>query len=206
MAKHVIPHQHKISIDDRKAIKTHQPLLVWLTGLSGSGKSTIASELEFRLNQEFQVHTYLLDGDNIRTGLNADLGFSDLDREENIRRIGEVAKLMADAGLIVITAFISPFQRDRDRVRKLLPVNQFWEVFVDCPLEICEQRDPKKLYQKARSGEIPEFTGITSPYEAPINPEYTVHTDKEPLQDCVDHLVKKMLDEEIISIKNKKSE
>lgn len=201
MANHIIPHQHKISVDDRTNVKPHQPLLIWLTGLSGSGKSTLASELEFRLNKEFNVHTYLLDGDNIRTGLNSDLSFSDNDREENIRRIGEVARLMVDAGLIVITAFISPFQRDRDCVRKLLPQGQFWEVYVDCPLEVCEQRDPKNLYQKARAGIIPEFTGISSPYEPPNTPELTVNTDKETLRECVDRLIQKLVIDKVISIK-----
>ena len=192
MNNHVIPHQHHINQSDRTAIKPHQPLLIWLTGLSGSGKSTIASALEKRLNQEYHAHTYLLDGDNIRTGLNADLGFSDSDREENIRRIGEVAKLMVDAGLIVITAFISPFQRDRDRVRKLLPFGQFWEVYVECPIEICEQRDPKQLYHKARLGQIPEFTGITSPYEPPLNPELILHTAQDPLETCVNQIIQKL--------------
>jgi adenylyl-sulfate kinase len=198
MSNHIIPHQHPISQSDRTLIMHHQPLLIWLTGLSGSGKSTIASALELRLNKEFGVHTYLLDGDNIRSGLNSDLGFSDFDREENIRRIGEVAKLMVDAGLIVITAFISPFQRDRDRVRSLLPSGQFWEVYVECPLEICEQRDPKRLYAKARLGKIPEFTGITSPYEAPQNPELILHTARDPLEDCVNHIIRKLNTENIM--------
>lgn len=199
MNNHIIPHQHHISQSDRIAIMHHSPLLIWLTGLSGSGKSTIASALELRLNKEFGVHTYLLDGDNIRTGLNADLGFSDSDREENIRRIGEVAKLMVDAGLIVITAFISPFQRDRDRVRALLPAGQFWEVYVECPLEICEQRDPKRLYAKARQGQITEFTGISSPYEAPLRPELVLPTHTETLESCVNQLIQKLLVEKIIS-------
>lgn len=198
MSDYIIPHHHPISQADRTTIKHHQPLLIWLTGLSGSGKSTIASALELRLNKEFGVHTYLLDGDNIRTGLNADLGFSDTDREENIRRIGEVARLMVDAGLIVITAFISPFQRDRDRARSLLPSGQFWEVYVDCPLEICEQRDPKRLYAKARLGQIPEFTGITSPYEPPVNPEIIIHTARDPLEDCVNHIIQKLDEENIM--------
>ena len=200
MSDHIIPHQHQISQSNRTAIKHHQPLLIWLTGLSGSGKSTIASALELRLNKEFQAHTYLLDGDNIRTGLNSDLGFSDSDREENIRRIGEVAKLLVDAGLIVITAFISPFQRDRDRVRALLPAGQFWEVYVECPLEICEQRDPKQLYAKARQGQIPEFTGISSLYEPPINPQLMVRTHLDSLDACVHQLIQKMASERIISI------
>ncbi|PKO04198.1 MAG: adenylyl-sulfate kinase [Chloroflexi bacterium HGW-Chloroflexi-3] len=202
MSNHIIPYQHQISQSDRTAIKQHQPLLIWLTGLSGSGKSTIANTLERRLNKEFGLHTYLLDGDNIRIGLNADLGFSDTDREENIRRIGEVAKLMVDAGLIVITAFISPFQRDRDRVRTLLPAGQFWEVYVECPLEICEQRDPKRLYAKARLGQIPEFTGVTSPYESPHNPELVLHTARDPLEDCVNHIIQKMIEEQIIKTVN----
>ncbi len=199
MSDHIIPHQHDINQVDRTAIKHHQPLLIWLTGLSGSGKSTISSALELRLNKEFGVHTYLLDGDNIRTGLNADLGFSDDDREENIRRIGEVAKLLVDAGLIVITAFISPFQRDRDRVRALIPSGQFWEVYVECPLEVCEQRDPKRLYTKARQGQIPDFTGISSPYEAPISPEMILSTHTQPLESCVNQLIQKLLEESVIN-------
>lgn len=201
MDNHIIPHQHHIDQSDRTEIKQHQPLLIWLTGLSGSGKSTIASALELRLNKEFHVHTYLLDGDNIRTGLNADLGFSDSDREENIRRIGEVAKLIVDAGLIVITAFISPIRRDRDRVRKLLPSEQFWEVYVECPLDICEQRDPKGLYAKARSGEITNFTGVTSPYESPYEPEFVLSTHLASIHDCVEQLVQKLVADNKISKK-----
>jgi adenylylsulfate kinase len=180
-------------------LKHHKPLLIWLTGLSGSGKSTIASSLEFRLVEEFQAHTYLLDGDNIRTGLNSDLSFSSDDREENIRRIGEVAKLMVDAGLIVITAFISPFQRDRDRVRALLPTGQFWEIYVECPIEICEQRDPKGLYAKARQGLIPDFTGITSPYEPPLNPELVLNSEQNSLETCVNQVIHHLLDHQIIT-------
>lgn len=199
MSENIIPHQHKISQKDRTAIKYHEPLLIWLTGLSGSGKSTIASELELRLNKEFHAHTYLLDGDNIRHGLNSDLGFTLEDREENIRRIGEVAKLMVDAGLIVITAFISPFQRDRDRVRELFGNDKFWEIFVDCPLEVCEQRDPKRLYQKAREGVIAEFTGISSPYEVPKKPELILHTAQDSLDVCVNQLVEKLIEKNIIT-------
>lgn len=199
MNENIIPHHHQISQQDRTTIKTHQPLLIWLTGLSGSGKSTIASELETRLNKDFGVHTYLLDGDNIRTGLNKDLGFSSEDREENIRRIGEVAKLMVDAGLVVITAFISPFQRDRDLVRELLPDGQFWEVYVECPIEICEQRDPKGLYQKARQGEIPEFTGISSPYEPPQKPELILNTEKFKLEENVERVVQTLISKRMIT-------
>jgi adenylyl-sulfate kinase len=202
MNKQIIPHQHQITQADRTSLKGHKPLLIWLTGLSGSGKSSIASALELRLNKEFCAHTYLLDGDNIRTGLNADLGFSDSDREENIRRIGEVAKLMVDAGLIVITAFISPFQRDRDRVRPLLPTGQFWEIYVECPLEVCEQRDPKHLYEKARQGQITEFTGISSLYEEPSNPELILKTDQDSLEKCVDQLIQKLFNEKFINQRN----
>lgn len=198
MNENIIPHQHQISQAEHTAIKPHQPLLIWLTGLSGSGKSTIASELEGRLNKNYGVHTYLLDGDNIRTGLNKDLGFSPEDREENIRRIGEVAKLMVDAGLIVITAFISPFQQDRDQVRKLLPEGQFWEVYVACPLEICEQRDPKGLYKKAREGEITDFTGISSPYEPPQKPEFVLDSANFTPDECVEKLIKELLNKKII--------
>lgn len=198
MNENIIPHQHQISQPERTAIKPHQPLLIWLTGLSGSGKSTIASELEALLNKDYGVHTYLLDGDNIRTGLNKDLGFSPEDREENIRRIGEVAKLMVDAGLIVITAFISPFQQDRDQVRQLLPPGQFWEVFVDCPIEICEQRDPKGLYKKARQGEIADFTGINSPYEPPQKPELVLNSVNFTVDECVEKLIKELLNKKII--------
>lgn len=183
---------------DRVRIKGHQPLVIWLTGYSGSGKSTIASALEARLVQDFNAHTYLLDGDNIRTGLNAGLGFSEDDRKENIRRIGEVAKLMVDAGLVVITAFISPFRSDRDQVRKLFHGGEFWEVFVSCPLEICMERDPKGLYSKAVAGQIKDFTGITSPYEEPENPELVVRTDQNSVGECVDQIILRMMEKKII--------
>jgi len=203
MNEHITPHQHQVTQFDRRAIKNHQPLLIWLTGLSGSGKSTIANALELRLNKEFQAHTYLLDGDNLRSGLNSDLGFSAAEREENIRRVGEVARLLVDAGLIVITAFISPFQRDRDRVRKLLPPGQFWEVYIDCPLEICEQRDPKNLYRQARERLIPEFTGISSPYEPPARPELVLLTAVEAVEECVDRLIRKLISDKVISAKER---
>ena len=151
---------------------------MWLTGLSGSGKSTIAVALEKTLWSR-GVRTYILDGDNIRHGLNKNLGFSPADRTENIRRIGEVAKLFADAGLVAVTAFISPYRADRDQVRALMRPGDFIEVLVDCPLDICEQRDVKGLYQKARAGQIPEFTGISAPYEAPLTPELTLRTAEQ---------------------------
>ena len=196
--ENIFPHKHVMTCHDRSAIKGHQPLVLWLTGYSGSGKSTIASALEERLMREYHAHTYLLDGDNIRTGLNAGLGFSEEDRKENIRRIGEVAKLMADAGLIVITAFISPFRADRDQVRALFPQGEFWELYVSCSLEVCMQRDPKGLYSKAVAGQIKDFTGITSPYEEPLSPELVVHTDENSVDECVDQIITKLMEKKII--------
>lgn len=155
-----------------------KPHVLWLTGLSGSGKSTLASALEMALIEKgFKV--YLLDGDLVRKGLNKDLSFSAVDRSENIRRTGEVCKLFNDAGLVVITAFISPFRADRDLARSLFPADDFSEVFVNAPIETCEKRDVKGLYEKAKKGIIPEFTGVTSPYEIPLNPEVILNTDKE---------------------------
>ncbi|MBN1320002.1 MAG: adenylyl-sulfate kinase [Thermoleophilia bacterium] len=162
----------------RRALNGHTSKLVWLTGLSGAGKSTIAHLVEARLHER-GVHTYILDGDNVRHGLNADLGFSDDDRRENIRRIGEVAKLLVDAGLVVLATFISPFREDRDRVRTLMDEGEFVEVYVRCDLETCRQRDPKGLYAKALAGEINDFTGISSAYEEPDHPELVVDTSRE---------------------------
>lgn len=171
--KYIIPQNHRIGKADRRKLSKHGSCVVWFTGLSGSGKSTIADLLEQKLYSE-GFHTYILDGDNIRAGLCKDLGFSAEDRRENIRRIGEVAKLMVDAGLIVLSAFISPFREDRDQVRQLLEEKEFMEVFVNCPLEVCEQRDVKGLYKKARAGEIKNFTGIDSPFEEPLHPELVI--------------------------------
>jgi len=161
---------------------------LWFTGLSGSGKSTIANALEVKLF-ELSHHTYLLDGDNVRHGLNCDLGFDEASRVENIRRIGEVAKLFVDSGLIVITAFISPFINDRQSVRALVEEGEFIEVFIDTPLEICQARDPKGLYQKALAGEIKNFTGIDSPYEAPLKPEIHLKTDTMSIENGVEKIV-----------------
>ena len=194
----IIPHRHSITVTERTAIKNHQPAVLWFTGLSGSGKSTIANAVEVALCQEYGVHTYLLDGDNIRTGLNQDLTFSDEDRKENIRRIGEVCKLFVDAGIIVLTAFISPFIEDREQVRKLLPKGKFIEVYIDCPLEVCEQRDPKGLYKKARNGEIKNFTGIDSAYQAPLSPEIIVQSGDLSVEDCAAKIIVTLLEFQII--------
>jgi adenylylsulfate kinase len=172
-ATNIVWHQGAVNREDREKLNGHKGATVWLTGLSGSGKSTIAVDLEKRL-AERGVRTYILDGDNIRHGLNKNLGFSPEDRTENIRRIGEVAKLFTDAGVVAITAFISPYRADRDQVRGLMKTGDFIEILVDCPVEVCEQRDVKGLYKKARAGEIKEFTGISAPYEAPTSPELTV--------------------------------
>jgi adenylylsulfate kinase len=174
-ATNIVWHQGAVTRDDREQLNGHRGCTVWLTGLSGSGKSTIAVDLEKRL-LERGVRTYILDGDNIRHGLNKNLGFSPEDRTENIRRIGEVAKLFTDAGLVTLTAFISPYRADRDQVRAIMRPGDFVEVFVECPVEVCEQRDVKGLYKKARAGEIKEFTGVSAPYEAPEAPELTIDT------------------------------
>lgn len=185
---HIVKQEYKITKADRIKNLHQQPMIIWLTGLSGSGKSSIADLLEQQLAAK-GVHTYLLDGDNIRHGLNKNIDFTEDGRKENIRRIGEVSKLFLDAGIVVITAFISPFQDDRNTVRSLVEPNEFVEVFVDCPLEICEKRDVKGLYAKARKGEIPNFTGISSPFEIPVNPEVTVHTDQQDLETCVNQIL-----------------
>lgn len=170
-------HKGKISKDDRTSMMGQKGVTVWLTGLSGSGKSTIAVELEHALIEN-NHHAYILDGDNVRHGLNKNLGFSPEDRTENIRRIGEVAKLFTDANLITVTAFISPYRADRDEARALLGDNEFVEVYVKCPVEVCEERDVKGLYKKARAGEIKEFTGISAPYEEPDNAELVIDTSE----------------------------
>ena len=164
-------------------------MVLWMTGLSGSGKSTIANAVEFELANN-GYHTYLLDGDNIRHGLNKDLGFTDADRIENIRRIGEVSKLMADAGLVVITAFISPFQSERNMVRQMMKKDEFVEIFVDTPIEVAEKRDTKGLYAKARSGKLKNFTGIDSPYEKPHSPEIRIDTTKTDIDEAASLIVK----------------
>jgi adenylylsulfate kinase len=177
-AKHIVWHHATVSKDERESINGHKGCTVWLTGLSGSGKSTVANLLEKAL-WERGVRAYVLDGDNIRHGLNKDLGFSPADRTENIRRIGEVAALFTDAGVMNITAFISPYRADREMVRKMMKPGDFVEVYVQCELSECEKRDPKGLYKKARAGEIPEFTGISAPYEAPSAAELVIDTGRQ---------------------------
>jgi bifunctional enzyme CysN/CysC len=187
----------KVGRTERAAIKRQKPAVIWLTGLSASGKSTIANALESKLHG-LGHHSMLLDGDNIRHGLNRDLGFTEGDRVENIRRIGELSKLLTDAGLLVITAFISPFRSDRQTARMLLPAGEFIEVHVNTPIDECERRDPKGLYARARAGRIPNFTGINSPYEPPENPEIVLDTIRSSPTVCVDVLIQFLRDRGIL--------
>lgn len=187
----VVWHNSTVTRQARSTLKKQKPAVLWFTGLSGSGKSTIANAVESKL-LSLGKHSYLLDGDNIRHGLNKDLGFSDEDRIENIRRIGEVAKLFVDAGTIVLTAFISPFVAERNQARDLVADGEFLEVYVDTPLEVCAQRDPKGLYKKARAGEIKNFTGIDSEYEAPLRPEIHLKTEGKSIEDCARYVVEQL--------------
>lgn len=191
-ATNITWHEATVTAEDRETLLNQKGCVIWFTGLSGSGKSTLANAVEQVLHQQ-QHHTYVLDGDNVRHGLNKNLGFSPEDREENIRRIGEVAKLFADAGTIVMTAFISPYCADRDQARALIAEDRFVEVFVDCPLGVCEERDTKGLYKKARAGEIKEFTGISAPYESPLNPEVTVNTSALSIEECAQAVVEALV-------------
>src|SRR3989442_1007608 len=184
----IVWHPGAVTRADREQLNGHRGCTVWLTGLSGSGKSTIAVALEKELWTR-DVRAYILDGDNIRHGLNKNLGFSPADRTENIRRIGEVAKLFTDAGMVALTAFISPYRGDRDQVRAIMQPGDFIEVFVDCPVETCEERDVKGLYRKPRAGEIPEFTGISAPYEAPLSPELTIRPATQPVEESARQIV-----------------
>jgi adenylyl-sulfate kinase len=172
----------------RQELLNQKSPVIWLTGLSGSGKSTIANQIVKELHSQGKL-TYILDGDNIRMGLNKDLGFSDSDRKENIRRIAEVSKLMSDAGIITIASFISPFIEERNKAKEIIGKENFIEVWISTPLDVCEKRDPKGLYKKARSGEIPKFTGIDSPYENPINPDIKIETDKYNIKECSDIII-----------------
>jgi adenylylsulfate kinase len=187
-SRNITWHAGIVTKSDRETIAGHRGCTIWMTGLSGSGKSTLAVALEKKL-WERGVRSYVLDGDNVRHGLNKDLGFSPEDRNENIRRIGEVAKLFTDANVVNVTAFISPYRADRDQVRAIMAEGDFIEVFVDCPVEVCETRDPKGLYKKARAGQIPEFTGISAPYESPLNPEINLRTDRESEEESLQQVL-----------------
>ncbi|WP_075980697.1 adenylyl-sulfate kinase [Bacillus massilinigeriensis] len=196
-SKNIIWHNSTITKNDRHQLNGNKSCVLWFTGLSGSGKSTLANAVDSQLFKE-QYRSYCLDGDNIRHGLNRDLSFKPEDRTENIRRIGEVAKLFVDSGLIVSSAFISPFRRDRQLVRDLFDENEFIEIYLKCPIQICEERDPKGLYKKARAGEIPEFTGISSPYEIPDNPEIIIETNEMTIEESVHHILSYLRDKKIL--------
>lgn len=192
-------HDATVTRQRREQLFGHKALVLWFTGLSGAGKSTLAHAVEEALHQR-DCRTYVLDGDNIRHGLCSDLGFSLADRSENIRRIGEVAKLFVDAGTIVMAAFISPLCADRALARRLFSTNDFVEIYCEAPLEVCEGRDVKGFYQKARRGEISEFTGVSSPYEPPLNPELRIRTGSEPLKNCVDSILKYLQARDVFSV------
>ena len=190
-------HDSQVTKEERQKLHKHHSAILWFTGLSASGKSTLCVALEKRL-YERGISTYILDGDNVRHSLNKDLGFSPEDRTENIRRIGEVAKLFVDAGIITLTAFISPYREDRKTVRELVNSEEFIEIYVKCSVEECERRDPKGLYKKARAGEIKDFTGINAPYEEPINPEIIIENEKQPIDISVDQVIDYLLENEYI--------
>jgi adenylylsulfate kinase len=197
-ATNITWHEHKVTREDREALLNQKGVLLWFTGLSASGKSTVANEVTYRLHRRGKL-TYVLDGDNIRHGLNKNLGFSPDDREENIRRISEVGKLFADAGLITTTAFISPYRKDRDAARQLLGDGRFIEIFVKASIDICEKRDPKGLYQKAKNGEIKEFTGISAPYEEPLHPEIVLDADTMTIEEEVEIVLDYLKEKKIIA-------
>lgn len=187
-ATNVTWHAHAVSKEERCKLNGNKGAVLWFTGLSGCGKSTIANEVDYKLHQ-LRKHSMVLDGDNIRLGLNKNLSFSAEDRTENIRRIGEVAKLFASAGILTLTAFISPYRVDRDSVRAILPVGEFIEIYVNASLETCEKRDPKGLYKKARAGEIKNFTGISDPYEVPMNPELILDSNHKDVSQLADEVI-----------------
>ena len=191
-------HEHRVARELKEKRNQHKSRVLWFTGLSGSGKSTVANAAE-KILHDMGLQTYVLDGDNVRMGLNKDLGFSHKDRTENIRRITEVANLFADSGSIVLTAFISPYREDRDKAREIISTDDFIEVFISADLSVCELRDTKGLYKKARAGEIKGFTGIDAPYEAPLNPELIVDTDKNDIETCAQIVVDYLVEEGIIS-------
>ncbi|WP_406621655.1 adenylyl-sulfate kinase [Bacillus atrophaeus] len=195
--QHIVWHPTAVMKADRQKLNRHKSCVLWFTGLSGSGKSVMANAVDEKL-YERGIQSYVLDGDNIRHGLNQDLGFRAEDRVENIRRIGEVAKLFVDSGQIILTAFISPFREDRKMVKEKFSQEEFFEIYIKCPLNICEERDPKGLYKKARSGEIKHFTGIDSPYEAPLSPDLTIESDKISIADAADLIIHELQTKGII--------
>jgi adenylylsulfate kinase len=193
----VVWHHATVTRARREALNRHKGAVIWFTGLSGAGKSTLAHTVEERLHQ-MGCRTFVFDGDNVRQGLCGDLSFSPEDRRENIRRIGEMTRLFLDAGVIAMTAFISPYRTDRERVRAIVGSTDFIEVHCDCPVEICEQRDVKGIYKKARQGLVKEFTGISAPYEAPLNPELRLKTGADPLDDCAERVIALLADRGVI--------
>ncbi len=195
--KNITWHNTTISIKDRHLLNGHRSCALWFTGLSGSGKSTLANAVDYELFQN-GFRSYVLDGDNIRLGLNRDLNFRKEDRKENIRRIGEVAKLFVDSGQIISSAFISPFREDRELVRNMFKADEFIEIYLNCPIQICETRDPKGLYKKARKGEISDFTGITSPYEPPLSPEIIIETNRMTIKDSVEKIFSFLKEKKIL--------
>jgi adenylylsulfate kinase len=194
---HIIWHHAIVTKQDRQQLNKHKSCTLWFTGLSGSGKSTLANTVDKKLFDR-GIRSYVMDGDNIRHGLNKDLSFSREDRKENIRRIGEVAKLFVDSGLIVLTPFISPFREDREMVKNLFSNREFFEIYVKCPLNVCEFRDPKGLYSKARKGEIHEFTGISSPYEEPLTPDLIIETNLLTIEESAEKIISFLQEKEII--------
>ena len=197
-ATNIAWHRGSVSCDDRAKRNGHKGAVLWFTGLSASGKSTLAFGVEKALFER-GCHAYVLDGDNVRHGLNKDLGFSPKDRTENIRRIGEVAHLFADAGVLAMTAFISPYIGDRNIARMLNPPGQFFEIYCECPIEVCEKRDPKGLYKKARAGQLKEFTGIDAPYEPPEKPELVVHTGVAGIEQCVANVIRHLEEKGVLA-------
>ena len=188
MQKNIVKHSYKVNRDSRKKLKQHQSILLWFTGLSGSGKSTIANCVEQELHKN-SIHTYTLDGDNIRKGLNSDLSFSSEDRSENIRRIAETAHLMMDAGLVVLAAFVSPYRKDREHIRNVIGDDNMVEIYINTSVEECERRDVKGLYKKARKGEIKNMTGISAPYESPLHPDIQINTEEVTIVDATKQII-----------------
>ncbi|MEC0227933.1 adenylyl-sulfate kinase [Paenibacillus alba] len=198
MNKHLTKQSPSISTEQRTSLNGHKSMVIWFTGLSGSGKSTLAQALERTLFDDKKIRSYVLDGDNLRSGLNQDLGFSAEDRKENIRRTGEMAKILVEAGIVAITSLISPFREERAAVRRLFPEGSFIEVYVSCSLEVCETRDPKGLYRKARNNELADFTGISSPYEEPLAPELILRTDRLTVEESVNQIISYLIDHRLL--------